>query len=155
MTEDEKRRKIREYNRKRYLNNKEKLLELCRNWQKRNPDKIKEYHRRSYEKYHNDENYKEKKRRYQKKRYLNNQEKMREYARNYYHENKDRMLEYQRRWRRENKEKMLGYQQKRRRERRRGDLEYLKSWWNKLFDRDPRSFITRLANLLGKRKGAT
>lgn len=158
MTEDERKQRIREQNKLKYQKNKEKLLEGCRIWQRQNPEKVAEYHRRYYEKRRNDDDWREKRRKYQNAYYERNQDRLRQYGRDYYYKNREKMLEYQRRWRQENKEKMLERQRRRREENRQGvqrRAEVFKTRWMELWERAPASVMGRLADLLGKRKGAT
>lgn len=41
---------VKEYSRRYYLKNKEKIIKNCAEWRKKNPDKIKEYAARNYRK---------------------------------------------------------------------------------------------------------
>ena len=88
MTKEEKR----EYNRKRYQTNREKILEQKKQYNQANKEKLAEYKKEYYQA--NKEKIKEQRK---------------EYDRKYYQKNKEKCLEQMKKWRETNKEKFLEY----------------------------------------------
>ena len=142
-----------EYNKQRYKNNKEHILEHSKEYYKNNKEKRKERDKEYYEnnkekikEYY--ENNKEKIKEYNKEYYENNKEKIKEksnkwvkenreyrkeYHKQWYEDNKEYCNEHSKQWRENNKEKCFNYNNERRSKEKNQGRGITKEQWLEMF----------------------
>ena len=106
LSEEERKARKRERNRKYYKANPEKVKEMKRKWREANPEKMKDYIRKYCEA--NPEKVRERRRKY----YEANVEKTKEKCRKYCEANPEKVREMKRKWREANPEKVREYKRK-------------------------------------------
>ena len=130
---------VREYTRRYYEENRDKVRERKCRYREENRDKVRESERRYREE---------------------NRDKVRKSQRRYYEENRDKELDYQRRYREENRDKTLDYKRRYYEENRDKELDYKRRYYEENRDilnqgskiRQVR--YTRTSSLLASKKGA-
>jgi 5-methylcytosine-specific restriction endonuclease McrA len=105
---EENKDKIKELNKKRYEENKDKLKEQQKKYNEQNNDKIKEY-----QKEYREEN-KDKMKEYYKQYREENKDNLKERDKKYYEKNKDKLKEQQKKYNEQNKDKIYLFSLKRR-----------------------------------------
>ena len=126
MTDDEKRARGREYNKRYYAKHREEILARKKAKYWADPEQAREKGRVKFKKWIlNHPDFKKLKALYNKHWYTNNPEKTRQHRRNYREKNRTKINEYHKQWRRRNPDKLQEYM-RRRREKLRAEHESIK-----------------------------